>query len=139
MIDLYCYGTSQTKLDITGCPQLIKAYHAARNTSEPEYDEYGGFLLVDKGQKINAGDPEPTFFLPADLTAIEADAFYGISAQAVVIPKSVTSISGNPFAGSAVQYIYGFPGTAAETLARNYPAQFTFIAMTDAWYARLTD
>ena len=26
---------------------------------------------------------------------------------------------------SAVQFIYGFPGTAAETLTQNYPAQFT--------------
>ena len=53
--------------------------------------------------------------------------------------KTIQSISGNPFAGSAVQYIYGFPGTAAETLAQNYPAQFTFLLLTDAWYARLTE
>lgn len=94
---------------------------------------------MDKGQKINAGDPEPTFFLPAALTAIEADAFSGVAAQAVVIPKNIQSISGDPFEGSAVRYIYGFPGTAAETLARNYPARYTFISLTDAWYARLTD
>ena len=43
------------------------------------------------------------------------------------------------FAGSTVRTIYGFPGTAAETLAQNYPAQFTFLPLTDAWYARLTD
>ena len=43
------------------------------------------------------------------------------------------------FAGSTVRTIYGFPGTVVETLARNYPAQFTFLSLTDAWYARLTD
>ncbi len=83
--------------------------------------------------------PAPDFFLPAALTGIESEAFAGIAAQAVVIPKSIQSISGNPFAGSAVRYVYGFPGTAAESLAQNHPAQFTFLPLTDAWYARLTD
>lgn len=132
MNTLWCYGTSLPELDITGCPQLIKLYHGARNTSEPEYDEYG-FLFVDKGQKINAGDPEPTFFLPAGLTAIEAEAFSGISAQAVVIPKSVTSISGNPFAGSSVTTIYGYAGSAAKTLATTY--SYTFVTIDDEWMA----
>ena len=83
--------------------------------------------------------PAPDFFLPAELTKIEADAFRGISAHAVVIPKTVTYFSGNPFAASSVTCIYGFPGYAAETLAQNYPAIFTFIPLTDAWYARLTN
>ena len=50
----------------------------------------------------------PAFILPAALTAIEADAFQGISAIAVQIPASVTSISDNLFTGSSMQYIYGF-------------------------------
>lgn len=133
MIELYCYGASLAELDITGCPQLIKLYHGARDTSLPEYDEYGGFLLVDKGQKINAGDPEPTFFLPADLTAIESEAFSGITARAVVIPKTVTSISGNPFSGSSVTTVYGYAGSAAQALAA---AQgYTFVTIDDAWMA----
>ena len=61
--------------------------------------------------------PAPTFTLPAGLTAIEADAFQGIAAEAALIPASVTDIEGNPFAGSQVQYIFGTPGTVAETFA----------------------
>ena len=82
--------------------------------------------------------PAPGFFLPADLTDIESEAFSGITAQAVVIPKNIQSISGNPFAGSSVRYIYGFPGTAAETLAQSY-LQFNFVPLTDGWYLRLSD
>ena len=76
---------------------------------------------------------EPTFFLPDDLTSIGADAFSNISAKAVVIPKTVTSISGNPFAGSAVVAIYGYPGTAAETLANTYG--YIFYPIDDNWMA----
>ncbi len=79
--------------------------------------------------------PAPDFFLPSAVKTIEADAFRGIKAKAAVIPKSIQSISGNPFADSDVQYIYGFPGTAAEALSFFY----RFIPLTDAWYARLTN
>ena len=81
--------------------------------------------------------PFPGFFLPENLTAIEEEAFQGIKAIAVVIPKNIQSISGNPFAGSSVQFIYGFPGTPAETLAQDYPSQFRFVPLTDTWYTRL--
>ena len=52
-------------------------------------------------------------------------------------PKTVTSISGNPFEGSGVDCVYGFAGTPAQTLARSYGMQF--VPLTDAWYARLKD
>ena len=81
--------------------------------------------------------PFPGFFLPENLTAIEGEAFQGIKAIAVVIPKNIQSISGNPFAGSSVQFIYGFPGTPAETLAQDYLSQFRFVPLTDTWYTRL--
>ena len=117
--------------------QGCAADFALRGCSGSTAEAYAANTVTPCGFELLA--PAPDFFLPAALTDIESEAFSGIAAQAVVIPKNIRSISGNPFAGSAVQYIYGFPGTAAETLARNYPAQFTFIAMTDAWYARLTD
>ena len=82
--------------------------------------------------------PAPDFFLPSALTSVELDAFVGISAHAVVIPRNIQSITGNPFAGSSVEYIYGFPGTAAEDLVNQYHSQFQFISLTDAWYSRLT-
>ena len=51
--------------------------------------------------------PDPTFLLPEGLKTIQSGAFMGIQAKAVYIPGSVTSIAGDPFAGSNVQYIYG--------------------------------
>ena len=62
-----------------------------------------------------AGDPAPTFTLPAAMTTIEAEAFSGIAAEAVLIPAGVTSITGDPFSGSSVRYIYG-----STDLVRNF-------------------
>ncbi len=50
----------------------------------------------------------PVLYLPSGLTRIEADAFQGIAAVSVVLPRSLNSIIGDPFAGSQVQYIYGY-------------------------------
>ena len=72
------------------------------------------------------------FILPADMTALEDEAFAGIAATGVVIPGGVTSISGNPFAGSAVTTIYGYPGSAAETFVSHYP-DYTFVPIDDEW------
>ena len=71
----------------------------------------------------------PLLALPAALTTIEADAFQNVPALGVRIPASVTSISGNPFAGGGVQYILGVPGTAAQTLATTYG--YTFVPVTE--------
>ena len=136
LVRLECENNSLTELDITGCPYLIEAYHGVLETSAAGYYRYtaGDYeIYVDKGVTILAGDPEPTFFLPANLTTIEDEAFSGISAEAVFIPNTVTGISGNPFAGSSVQYIYGYAGSAAETLARN--DGFIFVTIDDAWTA----
>lgn len=71
----------------------------------------------------------PLLTLPSALTAIEEDAFQGISALGVRISAGVSTISGNPFAGSGVQYILGVPGTAAQALADTYG--YTFIPVAD--------
>ena len=63
---------------------------------------------------------DPDFVLPSSLTTIEADAFRSIDAVTVYIPDGVTSISGDPFAGSSVRYIYGASGSAAEDFADDY-------------------
>ncbi len=52
--------------------------------------------------------PAPDFFLPRDLTTIGSEAFSNITAKAVVFPIGLTSIDGNPFAGSGVTTIYGY-------------------------------
>ena len=67
---------------------------------------------------------ERMIVLPDDLTAIGCEAFANIDALYVMIPASVTSIDGNPFAGSNVLFVYGWSGTAAETFAQAYGYKF---------------
>ena len=64
--------------------------------------------------------PDRKFVFPENLVEIGSEAFTEVNAWSVVIPKGVTTISGNPFAGSGVQIIFGYPGTAAETFADEY-------------------
>ena len=85
--------------------------------------------------QFNPAGPVPDFFLPDALTTIESEAFRDISALTVVIPKNVQTIASNAFEDSDVMYVYGFPGTAAETWADGNA--LTFFSLTDAWYARL--
>lgn len=68
------------------------------------------------------------------LTTLEAEAFSGIAAEAVIIPATVTAISGNPFSGSSVEYVFGYIGSAAETLA-DTTESLTFVPIDDAWLA----
>ena len=127
---LYISGNSLETLDISGVPHLIAAWLGTKDSSHAEYDRYtadGYVLSVDKGLSIITGIPAPAFTLPAALTAIEADAFQGIAATAVRIPASVTTIEGDPFSGSQVQFIYGTPGTAAETFAN--ANGYTFVSV----------
>ncbi|MBR4501906.1 MAG: hypothetical protein IKP22_08455 [Clostridia bacterium] len=77
--------------------------------------------------------PEKVLIFPASLTAIKEDAFSGTDAEATVIPKTVAVISGDPFGGNSMRYIYGYPGTAAETFAINHG--YTFVAIDDGWTA----
>ena len=118
---LSCYHTDLMTVDITGCPHLIEAWLGEKITEDgiDNYESGSCHLYVNEGSAIITGIPAPTFTLPAALTTIEADAFQGIAAEAVRIPASATDIQGNPFAGSDVQYIYGTPGTAAETFAKS--------------------
>ena len=76
---------------------------------------------------------DPTFFLPTALTKINSGSFLGISAGGIVIPKNVTEITGNPFEGSSLTTVYGYPGSAAETFANTYG--YFFISIDDAWMA----
>ena len=125
MTSLLCYGNGLTVLNITGCPHLLNAYHSLPDTSRSEYDSYTSGddeLYVGKDTRIEAGDPAPAFTLPAALTTIEADAFSGIAAEAVLIPASVTLIQGNPFADSGVRFIYG-----TTELVRNFAQAYGYV------------
>ena len=64
--------------------------------------------------------------LPAGLTEIGVDAFVGTAAEAVVIPESVVTIEGNPFASGSVRYIFGFGG-AAKTMTETYDYRWVLI------------
>ena len=125
MSSLFCYGNDLTALDITGCPHLVNVYHSLPDTSRPEYDSYtsgDNVLYVSKGMRIEAGDPAPTFTLPAAMTTIEAEAFSGIAAEAVLIPAGVTGITGDPFSGSSVRCIYGSTG-----LVRDFAQAYGYV------------
>ena len=77
--------------------------------------------------------PEPAGFLklPASLTTIEAEAFSGVVAEAVIIPETVTTIDGDPFVNSSVQYIYGNTDVAQD-FADAHP-DYIFIPIDDSW------
>ena len=82
------------------------------------------FTVTEKPGPAGPTGSEPTLKLPAGLTAIEAEAFAGTAAEAVVIPETVTDIDPTAFDGSAVVYIYGKPGSAAEDFAREHDLFF---------------
>ena len=67
--------------------------------------------------------------LPADLTAIESEAFSGIAAQAVVIPENVTEIAEDAFTDcDDLTTVYGFTETA-QTFAISH--NLRYVALTE--------
>ena len=83
--------------------------------------------------------------VPNGITTIESEAFSGTAkADAVFIPASATEIAPDAF-GSANFTVYGLPGTAAETFAKETGRQFVSVEITniqletDAWHAPDTD
>lgn len=73
----------------------------------------------------------PEVFMPTDLLIIQSDSFTDIAAHSIVIPASVTEISGNPFEGSSISVIYGYKNSAAEYFATTY--SYTFVPINDTW------
>ena len=84
-------------------------------------------LLLDNGLPF----VPDLLILPEDLTAIGEDAFYHVMASSVYIPRSVTSIDGDPFDASPVRTVYGFSGTEAERFVQAHSTYFTFIPLDD--------
>ena len=70
--------------------------------------------------------------LPENLSVLEDEAFSGTAANLVIIPRTVTAIHGDPFADSAMDYVYGLPGSAAEDFADSHP-EYTFVPVTEEW------
>ena len=83
--------------------------------------------------------------VPNGITTIESEAFSGTAkADAVFIPASATEIAPDAF-GSANFTVYGLPGTAAESFAKETGRQFVSVEITniqletDAWHALRAD
>ena len=73
-----------------------------------------------------------TLRLPNMLTTVESEAFAGVKAYAVAVPRGVTFIADDAFP-SRIEYVLGFPGTYAETWASTHG--MVFIEIDDAWMA----
>ena len=77
-------------------------------------------------------DPRWTLRLPDQLVRVESEAFWGVRAETVAVPRGVTYIADDAFS-ARVAYVLGFPGTAAEDWANAHGA--AFIEIDDAWMA----
>ena len=61
--------------------------------------------------------PRAFLKLPSATKRLESEAFAGVSAEAVILPKDMKEIAPDAFANSEVRYIYGHANTLAETYA----------------------
>ena len=77
-------------------------------------------------------DPRWTLRLPDQLVRVESEAFWGVRAETVAVPRGVTYIADDAFS-ARVEYVMGFPSTAAEDWANAHGA--AFIEIDDAWMA----
>ena len=89
------------------------------------------------GEALTPIEPDELLFLPLFLTELQSEAFAGVAALAIVIPRSVTSIAGNAFAGSRITLVYGYPGSAAQSFLADASGDtgITFVPIDDDWMA----
>ncbi len=122
LINLSVTGAALSELDNSGCPFLLSAWRSGDRTTEGGkvtfVDASWNVLNLDLSVRLVTGvTPESFLTLPAVLTEIGSEAFTGVAAEAVRIPASVAAIEGDPFAGSRVRFVYGTPGSAAQSFA----------------------
>ena len=127
-----------TKLKSITIPQSVTAIqsYAFQVCSVLNDIYYGGSLAQWKNVAVSSGSDltqvtihcteiNANLSLPAGTTSIESEAFAGIPDGLVVhIPASVTQIASDAFSGVTGLTIYGTPGTAAETFAKNHGYTF---------------
>ncbi len=139
---LHAYGNNLTGLEIGGTG-LDETQGIIRTVYENRVVMMYGSLFFDTGTTLlkngtvlyepDANElPLPTFFLPANLTVIESEAFSGIAAESVYIPGTVETITGDPFAGAHVKYIYGYYFTEAESFANAHADRYTFVPLVQS-------
>ena len=92
--------------------------------------EHGDYEIEGIGNDFVAETMDMSF-VDQVVKVSDDEAFAGVNVAAVIISPRVTNISGNPFSGSAVQYVYGVPGSAAMAFA--YESELTFVPVDEDW------
>ena len=116
--------------DFGGAIDVI--YHTNLYIHRSSGDYSGAVRIADIKIENAALGGKPDLFLPASLTAIESEAFIGVSAESVFIPRTVEKITGDPFANSKIKRIYGYKGSEAENFAKDNP-KYTFVTVDEGW------
>ena len=124
------------RIDYISNPERQEHCYAFYATASPEFwerlSEQAQFDFWKSHQKTGRciEARELIIALPESLQEIGSEAFTDVKALSVVIPQTVTRISGNPFAGSSVLVVFGYSGTAAETFANQYGYMFVSLNST---------
>ena len=137
LCELFCFGNQLKRLDLTGTPLILNAIlNGARQTTDEGTDYYTDqtaqfevdptVILLTGGTVIV---PSSYILLPASLTQVEAEAFAGSGAIAMIVPESVNSIGADAFPADAT--IYGVADSAAQTWAASSGSEF--VAVTAGW------
>ena len=111
-IRAYAFADGSPDLTIHGWPDSWAEYYAT-------------FLDDITFQPLDI--PEADLILPESLTTINKETFVGIKAKAPLIPRTVTTIVGNPFEDSGIQVIYGYYNSEADKFAERYDYYFVEI------------
>ena len=129
-------------IDSGECPVLPDPPYAAGSQFTGWYLEFSLDTIYDFSDPLYEDttlyadwfcpDPRRTLRLPDMLTEIESEAFADVPAETVAVPRGVAFIADDAFADT-VEYVLGFPGTAAEAWAVDHGA--AFIEIDDAWLA----
>ena len=143
IITLRCNNNLFDELDLTKNPSILHVISSGTRTETESVVTYSTDQTFQTFQlQVTDDIPielvfdkrvllRPDFILPNSLTTIEADAFSGINVNAVLIPKTVTNIIGNPFTDSKVTTICGYSGTEAQAFANRYG--YTFFPITNRY------
>ena len=100
LLGLAAHHNRINTLDIVPCPELVALTERVEVQKEDDFNLYEEvtdrnlWLLFDEGVCL----VHPDLFLPADLTAVESEAFRGGAFTYVLVPESVETIGPRAFA-----------------------------------------
>lgn len=90
----YCFSGVQRRFDLTGASTVVTLTRSKKEYDDAVYQ----FTFVKKDVSTAYSN---RLVLPSGLTAVEAEAFTGVDAEYVAIPKTCKSIGANAFANCA--------------------------------------